>query len=73
MLRNSVLIANDTISKVNSLGFEIKDFFMMMLTCIKCMCLELDVDVNINSELVKLDDLFSSLLSKTVDEGIKRL
>ena len=29
------------------------------------------VDVNINSDLVKLDDLFSSLLSKTVDEGIK--
>ena len=30
-----------------------------------------DVDININSELVKLDDLFSSLLSKTVDVGIK--
>ena len=30
-----------------------------------------DVDVNINSELVKLDDLFSSLISKTIDEGIK--
>ena len=44
---------------------------MMTLTYIKCMCLELDVDVNIESELVKLDDLFSSLLSKTVDESIK--
>ena len=32
-----------------------------------------DVDVNINLELVKLDDLFSSLLSKTIDEGIKCL
>ena len=53
MLRNSVLIANDTISKkVNSLGFDIKDFFYDDVTCIKCMCLELLMLININSELV---------------------
>ena len=73
MLRNSVLIANDTISKkVNSLGFEIKDFFYDDVDLHKMYVSRTsDVDVNINSELVKLDDLFSSLLSKTVDEGIK--
>ena len=38
MLQDSVLIANDTISKNKLFRFEIKDFFMMMLTYIKCVC-----------------------------------
>jgi len=73
MLRNSVLIANDTISKkVNLLGFDICDFFYDDVELHKrYMSRTSDVDININSELVKLDDLFSSLLSKTIDEGVK--
>ena len=73
MLRNSVLIANDTISKkVNSLGFEIKDFFYDDVELHKMyLSRTSDVQININTELVKLDDIFSSLLSKTNDEGIK--
>ena len=73
MFRNSVLIANDTISKkVNLLGFDICDFFYDDVELHKrYMSRTSDVDININSELVKLDDLFSSLLSKTIDEGVK--
>ena len=73
MLRNSVLIANDTISKkVNLLGFDICDFFYDDVELHKrYMSRTSDVEININSELVKLDDLFSSLLSKTIDEGVK--
>ena len=73
MLRNSVLIANDTISKkVNALGFDIKDFFYDDVDLHKSYVSRTsDFDVNVNSELVKLDGLFSSLLSKTIDEGIK--
>ena len=73
MLRNSVLIANDTISKkVNALGFDISDFFYDDVELHKrYVSRTSDVDININSELVKLDDLFSSLLSKTIDDGVK--
>lgn len=73
MLRNSVLIANDTISKkVNSLGFEIKDFFYDDVYLHKMyISRNSEVNININTELVKLDDIFSLLLSKTNDEGIK--
>ena len=73
MLRNSVIIANDTISKkVNLLGFDICDFFYDDVELHKrYMSRTSDVEININSELVKLDDLFSSLLSKTIDEGVK--
>ena len=73
ILRNSVLIANDTISKkVNSLGFEIKDFFYDDVYLHKMYVSKTsDVHININTELVKLDNIFSLLVSKTNDEGIK--
>ena len=73
ILRNSVLIANDTIyKKVNSLGFDIKDFFYEDVVLHKTyVSRSSDFDININSELVKLEDIFSSLVSKTTDEGMK--
>ena len=53
ILRNSVLIANDTISKkVNSLGFEIKDFFYDDVDLHKMYVSRTsDVDVNIETIL----------------------
>ena len=73
MLRNSVLIVNDKISqKINSLGFDISDFFYDDVELHKrYVSRTSDVVININSELVKLDDIFSSLLSKTTDKGMK--
>ena len=73
-LRNSALIIEDkSLHKIKLLGFEVSDFFASEIELHKLyVSRNTEIEISLNEELKQIEDLYNSILSKTIDKGLQK-